>query len=121
MDMRKYSGGQFIKADDVREGPLQMRIAAIKEGNFERPDMVSETGESMSLNASNTKILVKAYGPNSDDWIGKEIELSLGQVPFQGKLTDSVIVKPLSPPIAAAERESAIANMRTELNDEIPF
>ncbi len=53
MDMRKYSGESFIKVDDVRDGPLQMQIAVIKEGKFDRPELVFESGEIFSLNATN--------------------------------------------------------------------
>ncbi len=52
---------------------------------------------------------MRAYGPNSEDWIGKKIELALGQVEFQGKLQNAVIIKPISPPEKA------------EMNDSIPF
>ena len=121
MDMRKYSGEQFIKVDDVREGPLQVQIALVKQGKFDKPDMNFETGEILSLNATNTKILVRAYGPNSEDWVGKEIELTLGQVEFQKKLQDAVVVKPISPPIAAAEKAAAAVKIGDPMNDEIPF
>ena len=38
MDMRKYSGATFIKVDDVRNGPLPMQIAAVREGKYEKAD-----------------------------------------------------------------------------------
>ena len=83
MDMRKYSGAIFIKVADVRNGALQMQIAAVKEGKYGRPDLVFESGEILSLNASNNRILMSAYGSNSDDWIGKKIDLTLGQLLFE--------------------------------------
>jgi hypothetical protein len=30
MDMRRFAGETFIKVDDVRAGPLQLQIAAVK-------------------------------------------------------------------------------------------
>ena len=86
MDMRKYSGVTFIKVPDVRNGPLEMQIAVVKEGKYGKPDLVFESGEMLGLNTSNNRILIRAYGPNSNDWIGKKIELTLGQLPFEGKL-----------------------------------
>jgi hypothetical protein len=112
MDMRKYSGTTFLKVNDVRDGPLQLQIAAINDGKYEKPDAVFETGEMLSLNATNVRTLVRAYGSNSDGWIGKEVELVLGRVKFQGEPQDAVIVKPISPPIAAKS---------SEMDDEIPF
>jgi hypothetical protein len=52
MDMRRYSGEAFIKVDDVREGPLQMQIAVVREGKFEKPDLVFESGEAFSVNST---------------------------------------------------------------------
>jgi hypothetical protein len=57
--------------------------------------------------------LIRAYGANSDGWVGKEIELVLGKIKFQGELQDGVIVKPISPRNAAAENKAA-----TEADDE---
>jgi hypothetical protein len=118
MDMRQYLSDEFVKIDHVRNGPLQVRIANVRAGQYDKADAVFESGEVLSLNSGNTRILVKAFGPNSESWIGKDIELSLGQVLFQGRLQDSVVVRPLSPPVAAHERE---ANTAEIIDDEIPF
>jgi hypothetical protein len=126
MDMRKYSGPSFIKIADVRHGPLLMQIAAVREGKYDKPDLVFESGDALTVNGSNNRTLMRAYGSNSDDWVGKQIELALGQVRFQGELQDTVIVKPTSPPIAAAGKKEAAtkANSRREEepgDDTIPF
>jgi hypothetical protein len=84
MDMRKFSGEHFIKTADVRDGPLQMQIAVVREGKFDKPDLVFESGDLLSLNATNNQILLRAYGPNSDNWIGKDIELFLGEESASG-------------------------------------
>jgi hypothetical protein len=134
MDMRKYGGGAFIKVDDGRLGPLDLQIAVVKTGKFDKPDVVFETGEVLSLNATNTKSLIRTYGPESDDWVGKEIRLKLGKAPYQGDLIDSVVIEPISPPTAAADkaraatvlnerarRSEAVAPADSDLDDEIPF
>jgi hypothetical protein len=118
MDMRKYSGETYIKTVDVRGGPLRAKIAVVREGQYGRPDLVFETGEILSLNATNNKILIRAYGPNSEDWIGKEIELFLGEVEYQKKMREAVIVRPVSPPLWSSAQERAPT---TEFADEIPF
>jgi len=130
MDMRKYSGVTFIKVPDVRNGPLEMQIAVVKEGKYGKPDLVFESGEMLGLNTSNNRILIRAYGPNSNDWIGKNIELTLGQLPFEGKLQDAVIVKPIDAPINAAQKtpvpqetppSKAAPKKPDDMDDEIPF
>jgi hypothetical protein len=115
MDIRKFVGQKFIKITDVRDAPLRMQIAAINEGKYEKPDVVFESGETLSLNATNARTLMRAYGPDSDSWIGKEVELALGTIEFQNKPQEAVIVKPISPSIATAERA------QVAMDDTIPF
>jgi hypothetical protein len=121
MDMRKYAGEHFIGVEDVRDRPLQVEIAVIKEGKFGRPNLVFEDGGILSLNATNTKILIRNYGPDGDGWVGKEIELTLGKVSYQGDENDSVVIKPISPQIAAKEKTAAAKKLGDELNDDIPY
>jgi hypothetical protein len=118
MDMRKFSGPTFLKVDDVRDGPLLRQIAAVREGKYDKPDLVFETGEMLSVNSTNNRILMRAYGSNSDDWLGKEIELVLGRVKFQGEPQEAVIVKPISPPIATVDR--TLPHKADAFNDDVP-
>jgi len=104
MDMRKFSGEHFIKVDDVRDGPIQEKIAVVRQGKYDKPDLVFESGDVLSLNARNNKTLMRAYGRNSDDWIGKEVELFLGKIEYQGKMQEAVLVRQISPQVKAKEQ-----------------
>jgi hypothetical protein len=104
MDMRQYTGESFVKLDDVRDGPLTETISGVVPGKYEKPNLQFESGSALSLNATNNKTLIRAYGPNSSDWIGKEVELFAGQVEFQGRPLDAVLVRSISPPLKASER-----------------
>jgi len=42
--------------------------------------------------------LVRAYGWDSDKWIGKVVELYAGETTFEKQAQQSVLVKPISPP-----------------------
>jgi hypothetical protein len=101
MDMRKYSGSVFRKVEDpdLREGPVQVVITAVSEGKFEKPVLDLDDNTLLSLNSTNNRTLAKAYGFDSDNWIGKTIELTLGEVEFNDKMQVSILVKPISPPI----------------------
>jgi len=118
MDMRKFSGEHFVKVDDVRDGPIQGQIAEIKEGKYEKPDLVFESGDVLSLNATNTQILIRAYGTNSDYWIGKMVEMFLGKAKFNGTYNDSVLVRAISPSSKAANADKAVDQ---DPSDAIPF
>ena len=66
--MRKYSGANFLKVDDVRAEPLREIIASVKIGKYDKPDPHFESGDCASLNSTNTHTLIRAFGPNSDDF-----------------------------------------------------
>jgi hypothetical protein len=127
MDMRRYSGTPFIKPGDVNAGPLRVVIVGVTEGKYGRPDLEFDDGSKLSVNATNNRTLVIAYGFESDDWINKEIELSLGEVEYNGEMQETVMVKPISPPV---ERKppppkpkggSGAPGKRGDMDDEVPF
>ena len=122
MDMRKYSGPAFRKPDDVRTGSLRFKILDIAEGQYGRPDLAFDDGSKLSLNATNNRTLLNAYGGNSVDWINKEIELNLGDVEYNGQMQETVVVKPVSPPI---EKKPLPPKPRKgpggDMDDTIPF
>jgi hypothetical protein len=122
MDMKKFTNEHFIKVDDVRNGPIQGQIAAVREGKYDKADLILESGDVLSLNATNTKALIRAYGTNSDYWISKMIEMFLGQLKYNGTYNDAVLVKAISPPLTATETDKAADQDKLPpLNDEIPF
>jgi hypothetical protein len=131
MDMRKFSGEHFIKVDDVRDGPKQGQIAVIREGRYGKPDLIFENGEVLSLNATNNRTLMGAYGTNSDLWISKMIKMFLGAIEYQGSNHEAVLVEPISPPLKDGKTDKATkANKAAkatdqkkppDFDDEIPF
>ena len=117
MDMSKYMGNVFLKVDHVKaSGPIRVRVTGISEGQYGKPDLAFDDGSQLSLNATNNRTLVRAYGFESGDWIGKEVELTLGEIQYQGELQEAILVKPISPPIENK------APPKPDLDDdEIPF
>ena len=79
MDMRQFAP-KYINADSVRDEPIVTRILVVLDepDRFGRPVLELENGSQFSVNETNRKILVKAWGYESDNWRGQEIELSLG-------------------------------------------
>ena len=118
MDMQKFSGGSFVKVDDVKEGPIKEQIDTVTIGKWDKPNLVFESGNLLSVNATNNLILMRAYGRNSDDWVGKEVELYLGKIEFQGIPREAVLVRPISPPIKKPNKPPA---QKPDFDDEIPI
>jgi hypothetical protein len=128
MDMSKYMGGQFLKAADVKEsGPFKAKIVAIEIGEkFKKPEATLDDGSILSLNATNCGRLGRHYGSSSDDWIGKEIELSVDELEYNGEIKEAIVIKPISPPLetskkAPVKKPQKRGNDRDDLNDKIPF
>jgi hypothetical protein len=78
MDMRNYAS-KYIKPDQVRDGPIQTRVVNVFEDErYGRPVLELENGSQFTLYDGNFNILIKAWGYESSDWIGKELILELG-------------------------------------------
>ena len=78
VDARKYAS-KYVKPDNVRDGPIHTRIISIfEEERYGRLMLELETGSQFTLNDGNTNALIKAWGHDTDAWIGKELVLELG-------------------------------------------
>ena len=116
MDVSKFIGNMFLKAEHVKaSGPIRVRITSILEGQFGKLDLAFNDGSQLSLNATNCRTLARSYGSESDDWIGKEVQLTLGEIPYRGQPQEAILVTPISPPI---ENKGP---PKPELDDEVPF
>ena len=122
MDMRQYAGSCFLKFEDVQDAPRVEKIQDVIPGKYDKPDLKFESGDCLSLNATNCKTLCRAYGDDSRDWIGCKIELYAGKTDFQGEKKDSVLVRPLSPQKnPASEAKQPKRDDLDDLDDRIPF
>ena len=104
LNLKKYVGSNFLKVDHLRDGPRREVIAGWGENNFGRPEITFVSRDVLSLNDTNTRILIDHYGENSRDSIGAEVELYLGKVKYKGEMQDSILLRPLTPPRKFDER-----------------
>jgi hypothetical protein len=125
MDMSVFvDQGGFLKVEHLAAGPRRVVIASVRPGKFERPDCQFQDDTILSLNATNIRLLANAWGTESGDWVGKEVELYVGKTMYQGASRDSVLVRPISPPIPHHERTKPAPRPsagRLPLDDDIPF
>jgi hypothetical protein len=116
MDMTQYSGSGFLKVADIEaSGPRRLTIVDVAEGRFGKPDIEFDDGSKVGVNATNNRTLIAAYGANSDNWIGKHVQLVVGEVPYQGTPKACILVRPLSKPIEKKPEPSP------DMDDFIPF
>ena len=108
MDMRQYIGSNYIRDDDVRDRPRRGRIANVRPGSDDKAIIELHNGDCISLNQTNSCLLVKAFGTDSRDWIGCEVEMYL---------CESVLVCSLTKTARATAPQRSFKDM----DDEIPF
>ena len=126
MDMTKYAGAGFITFETVRGQALRETIAEVTLGQYGKPVLTFANGKMVSVNATNAKALIKAFGTESDGWIGQRIELRAGSIKFKGLDTDVVLIAPLDAALRAGKATKRPAaktgpTLAEEMNDEVPF
>src|SRR5262245_50484823 len=99
MDVSKYVGSVFLKVDDIKASSRRVTIVDVVEGRFGKLDLHFDDGTCLSCNATNSRMLARAYGMDSDDWTDKQVELVVGEIKSDGKMNEAILVKPISPPI----------------------
>jgi hypothetical protein len=131
MDMRKYSSG-VIRPEDLYQGPRVERIINIFEHEKHGCAVLEfESGDQLFCWNNYARVLNKAWGYESENWLGQELELSLGH--YTDKKTDpptekeTIVVRAVSPTKQDANGgapNKAIASggsLRSALDDDIPF
>ena len=127
VDMRKYASGP-IMPDDLRDGPRQGRIINVYiSEKHDVPVLVFESGDELFAWPSIARVLARAYGFNSDDWLGHVVEMSLGT--YVDKKTDetkeTVILKAISScdgnGNSGEPQRADPAKLAKDLDDQIPF
>lgn len=126
MDVSEFLSTGFLKVEDLRaEGTRRAVIADVRPGKFGKPDCEFQDGAVLGLNATNMRVCAGAWGANTDQWVGKEVELYIGETEFNREKRDSVLIRPISPVIPKDQRvpapPNAVKPSQQDLDDEIPF
>jgi hypothetical protein len=102
---------KYLKASTVR-GTKTAVIEAIETETFEgglKPVIYfKDSQQGLVLNRSNARRLQDHFGDESDNWIGKSVNLSAEPISVRGQPVQSIVVRPTS--VAAPN-----------VDDDIPF
>ena len=121
---------KYLKASDFDGNPRTLKIAGIeteKMGDGEMKPVLyfSNATKGVVLNKTNAGVLKQLYGGDTDNWIGKPIQLVAATTEFQGKVVDCIRLRPPNAAVASAAAEAVMkANQPAsfdDLDDEIPF
>jgi len=117
----KFLGRAFLKLADVKvNGPLRLFTVEAKEGQYGKLDLEFDDHTVLSLNVTNTRAMARAYGDDYGEWGGKEVELSVGETTFEGEPTETILLRPISPPSEKKPPKPKGAH-GADMDDEMPF
>jgi hypothetical protein len=98
MDVRKYTSG-VVMPEDLHDGPRQERIINVYiSEKHDVPVLEFESGDQLFAWPNIGRVLVRAYGYESADWVGHTVELSLGTYTDRksGETKETIIIKAIS-------------------------
>jgi hypothetical protein len=124
MDMKRFVK-KILKPVDVADGPIVRFIAAVKEGPY-GAEVMFDTGETFSLNSTNTLKLIEAFGSDSNLWPGMKVELREGETtnPKTREPVKTILLAPMSTSgLSDSEKAAqALAGTRNaDIAEDIPF
>ena len=126
MNLEKTLGGAYLKAADFDDQPAVFTITGcdwqpVGQGEAAKYKAVmSFQGQEkkLVLNATNKKVLIKAFGKHTPAYTGKQIEVYPTVCDYQGEQVDCLrmrVPEPASPSAVATEVTS------TPASEDIPF
>jgi hypothetical protein len=129
VDIRQFRKPKFLKIEDIRaSGPREDGIVGVKEGKFEKPDLLLESGDMIGLSATNIDVLAREYGWETKLWSGHAIRLVVGQGESNDKPVDMVLIEPISKAEKTAEETSPTKRKavkpppaKPDFDDEVTF
>jgi len=117
---------KYLKAGDLSEDGSgetftieKVEIEEIGMNKDKKPVIhFEESDKAMVCNKTNWNTISKVLGSqDSDDWIGKEVQLYRAEVEFQGEMVEAIRVKINVP----KPRKSVPINQPSSQDDDIPF
>lgn len=92
-----YPSNKSLKAEDLKGHTVKVTINSYEVAKFDNGSKVilSFAGKEKTLvvNKTNAMIIQSAYGPDTDNWIGKTVEIYPDKTTFGGKLVDCIRVR----------------------------
>jgi hypothetical protein len=118
----------YLKAIDLEDGVIvRAVILAARPNDFEdgTTKLVIYTdhkAKGVVLNQTRLKTMIEAFGPNTDNWVGKTINLRRGPTMFKGEATWAIYIDvDLSERIAVRDLNvTAIGDHRRQSGPPVP-
>lgn len=122
---------KFLRKEDFDEDRI-MTIRGVKLEDMPGDDgqqkwvlYFREEAKGMALNVTSIRVLEKAFGDDSDMWVGKKVKVYVDpNVSFGGKVVGGLRLMPPRTPKAPApppQEERAPVTSDDDFSDDIPF
>jgi hypothetical protein len=118
MNINEAFPSKYLKAADIEGSPI-VTIAGIENEEVGkdkevRPVLYFEgEDKGIILNKTNATNISKAYGYETDDWIGKQVQIGTTMVDFQGQSVEAIRIYP-------PKRAAAGTGKKFGQNDQSP-
>jgi hypothetical protein len=118
---------RYLKAVDIDEDGLLLTIKTVRQEQIlaEMKWIVyfNEIGRGLVLNKANNNSIMALFGPDSDDWKGRQIELYRTEVEMRGELVGAIRVRRPAGGSGKPSRDMrrAMPQNHNDMDDEIPF
>lgn len=107
--MKLTTAKNYLKSEDVKQGDL---ITFLDEGSLvpsakytyndgtPRKDFLlkvkhNDVEKDMRLNATNKKILIKVFGDETAQWVGKQAKITTADIMVNSKMMKTIIMAPV--------------------------
>lgn len=103
IDINNVFPSKYLKASDLQGRTVKVNIdtIAVEEIGKDRKPVLMFSGKQkgLVLNKSNAQIIASVYSPETNGWIGKDIELRPDKVAFNGQMVDCIRVQIPAPAV----------------------
>lgn len=101
MNVNDVFPSNYLKASDLQGRTIKVKIDSVnvEEMGKDRKPVLRFVGKQkgLVLNKSNAQIIASVYSPETNGWIGRDIELRPGKVAFNGQMVDCIQVQMPAP------------------------
>jgi hypothetical protein len=110
MNMRQFKTG-FQRAKDLEPGVASERTIAdverveFDDGSIKAVLHFENAEQSVVLNQPRLAVMIEAFGPNSENWVGRTILIRRGSTTYSGKIVPAIVIETpeRTPKIAATK------------------
>lgn len=129
MNINDAFPSNYLRASDLQGRTVTVTISGCEMTTFQdgssKPALSFQNKDKgMVLNKTNSQMIADSYGPDTDTWIGKPIELFSMRVQGPNGMTDGLRVKipgGQSRPASAPVQSVGASPAPQDLDDDIPF